>query len=307
MRQVCIVASMLVVAGCTVKQPPHTQPPVLPLAEAKAVSDPEPQPLAPPSLSDFLDELPPDVEAAVDKFAKTGKAAIIKPKDMDFVIFPYGLSQPEVRCKPFSVCDIELEPGEEVLDLAAADTVRWQFQPLREGPKDRRVTHIVVKPQDELNKMETGLVVGTDRRVYRIKLKSSPTMHVVNAKFYYPEDMVRRFNEAQDADREDQAPVIAELPTVSVEHLDYDYLIEGQTPFTPTMAMNDGKRTYLKMPHGIATQGGPALFVEQNGKSELVNYTPRQDYFVVHGVPDRMVLRSGVGRDSRDVTVSRGR
>ena len=84
------------------------------------------------------------------------------------MIFPYGLSQPEVRCKPFAICDIELEPGEEVLDLAAADTVRWQFQPLREGPKEKRTTHITVKPQDTIP-METGIVVGTDRRVYRIK------------------------------------------------------------------------------------------------------------------------------------------
>ena len=31
-------------------------------------ADPEPQPLAPPSLTTFLDELPPDVEAAVNKY-----------------------------------------------------------------------------------------------------------------------------------------------------------------------------------------------------------------------------------------------
>src|SRR5215813_2275074 len=190
----------MVLAGCAALRvsagtsSPGPQPALVqaqPVAEAPAI------PVTPPSTTTLLEELPPDVRDAMTKYTASGTAPLIdKRKEGGFLRFPYGLSQPVVLCRTDTLCDIELEPGEEVLDLGVADTVRWQFQPLREGPKDKRTIHVLVKPQDTIP-METGVVIGTDRRVYRIKLKSSPTAHVVNAKFYYPEDLVRHFNEAQ--------------------------------------------------------------------------------------------------------------
>ncbi len=155
--------------------------------------------------------------------------------------------------------------------------------------------------------MQTGVVIGTDRRVYRIIITSSPTAHIVNAKFYYPDELVHHFNEAQTAEQKAAAPVAAKLPDVSIEDLDQNYQIEGQAAFRPTWIASDGQRTYLKLPPGVSTSGAPALFVEQNGTPELVNYSARGDYLVVQGVPQRIVLQRGVGHDTQAVTIMRGR
>ncbi len=149
-------------------------------------------------------------------------------------------------------------------------------------------------------------MIGTDRRVYRIKIKSSPTAHIVNAKFYYPEDFVRHYNAAQAAAQHADAPVAAKLPTVSIEDLHQNYRVEGQAAFAPVWIADDGRRTNLKMPPGLSTSGAPALFVEQDGQPALVNYTARGDYYVVQGVPLRIVLKRGVGREAQEITVLRG-
>ena len=88
-------------------------------------------------------------------------------------------------------------------------------------------------------------------------------------KFYYPDETVRRFNEAQSTHQQDQAHIAAKLPEVSIEDLYQDYALSGEASFAPVWVADDSTRTYLKMPPGVATSGGPALFVEQDGKSEL--------------------------------------
>jgi type IV secretion system protein VirB9 len=253
----------------------------------------------------LLDELPPDVRDAMARYTASGKAPLIdKRKEGGFLRFPYGLAQPVVLCRTDTLCDIELEPGEEVLDLGAADTVRWQFQLLREGPAEYRTVHVLIKPQDSIP-METGLVIGTNRRVYRVKVKSGGPA-TVNVKFYYPEDLIRHFTEQQAQATAEHTPVVAKLPDVSIEDLHQNYQVSGDAPFRPTWVADDGKRTYLKMPAGITATSAPALYVERsNGEKAIVNYTARLPYYVVHGLFERAFLQVGTGRDAQQVTIIR--
>src|SRR5215475_4257685 len=96
------------------------------LVQAQPIGELPHTPVTPPSTTTLLDELPPDVRDAMTKYTASGKAPLIdKRKEAGFLRFPYGLSQSVVLCRTDTLCDIELEPGEEVLDLGAADTVRW--------------------------------------------------------------------------------------------------------------------------------------------------------------------------------------
>ena len=116
-----------------VSSPPDPPPA---LVQAQPVTDPPPASvILPPSTTTLLDELPADVRDAMSKYTASGKAPLIdKRKEAGFLRFPYGLSQPVVLCRTDTLCDIELEPGEDVLDLGAADTVRWQFQRFCQKP-----------------------------------------------------------------------------------------------------------------------------------------------------------------------------
>src|SRR5262245_4428278 len=126
----------MVLAGCAALRPPagtSSSGPQTALVQAQPVTDAPATPVT-PSTTTLLDELPADVRDAMTKYTASGKAPLIdKRKEGGFLRFPYGLSQPVVLCRTDTLCDIELEPGEEVLDLGAADTVRWQFQ-LRSSP-----------------------------------------------------------------------------------------------------------------------------------------------------------------------------
>src|SRR5262249_41592900 len=142
----------MVLAGCAALRLPagtSSPGPQPALVQAQPVADPPATPVTPPSTTTLLEELPADVRDAMTKYTASGKAPLIdKRKEGGFLRFPYGLAQPVVLCRTDTLCDIELEPGEEVLDLGAADTVRWQFQLLRDGPAEHRTVHVLIKPQD---------------------------------------------------------------------------------------------------------------------------------------------------------------
>jgi type IV secretion system protein VirB9 len=76
---------------------------------------------------------------------------------------------------------------------------------------------------------------------------------------------------------------------VDLSHLNMRYTIQGDTPFRPLLVFDDGVRTYFKMPH--AMQSMPALFVLEDGASQLVNYIVRQEHMVAQGLHSAYVLK----------------
>lgn len=176
--------------GCVAQRPHPAVPPPSPSAETTATSTPTATP--PATDTTLLPADSPALQQALERYQKTGTAPVIdQRKTTGFVQYPFGLSQPTVYCQPLQLCDIELEPGEEVIDLAAGDQERWVLQPLRSGPPSKRTMHVMVKPVDDTRDMETAVVIGTNRRVYRIRLVSKRKGYIVHARFYYPQDMVR--------------------------------------------------------------------------------------------------------------------
>ena len=303
MRSAHLIAaslSMLITSCAANSHPPSS----VPMAEATRVQEPAPTPLTPPADGQLVAADSPDVQAAFERYVKTGKAPLIDKKSAGFVQYPYGLSQPTVSCRPLELCDIELAPGEEILDLAAGDQERWVFQPLRSGPPAHRVVHVMAKPTDVTRDMQTTIVIGTTLRTYRIRLLSRRHGAIVNARFYYPQEMVQHFNSSQQ--QQDAQAVAATLPTLNLESLDDRYAIEGEQRWRPTWVANDGTHTYLKMPASLRTTDAPVLFVQSpSGENALVNYRIRGGYYVVDTLFDRAVLTWGVGSDKRTVTISR--
>jgi P-type conjugative transfer protein TrbG len=294
-------------AGCTVNRPPTPPPPVPPsLVEAKRVAEPTPQPLVPPADPRLLPADAPELQAAMDAFLKSGKPPVLDYSKKGYVVFPYGHSQPVVRCRPLEVCDIELQEGEEVLDVAIGDSERWVAQPLRVGPPERRTLHVLLKPTDFID-LQTTVVIGTTRRVYHLKAISRVKGAIVSARWYYPQDLVAQWNTQQQAYHDATTDVAATLPAVTLEHLDDRYEITGDAPWRPVWVANDRSKTYLRLSPASAHMELPAVFVETpNGDTALVNYRVRANFIVLDRVADRIVLTRGVGEDKQTVTVTRG-
>ena len=307
--RLAIASGIAISAGCA------TAPPLGPedfalasrVEEEVAVAEPSAPPASDAALLDGDD---PELAAAVRKFQETGNAPVVRKPG--FVVFPYGERQPILYCKPLRICDIELEAGEGVLNVALGDSERWIASKMESGSEDARRTHIVVKPTEF--DLSTNLVITTDRRVYHLGLISSLEEtggYFRSVRFYYPQDTVERWSDAAAAAHEgasrEREREVAHLPLVSPEGLNFGYRIDGdRVPWRPVQAFDDGTRVFIQMPDAMSATEAPALFVLTGDKDQaLVNYRLRGRYFVVDKLFAEAALVLGVGGKQERVTVSR--
>src|SRR5437667_11831020 len=172
------------------------------------VTDTAPEPA--PTTGELVGPDDPDIQAAMKAWKANGQEPIIR-KD-EFVQYPYGLTEAIVTCQPLRVCDIELEAGEEILNVSLGDSSRWLASPAFSGDGEGLTPHVLVKPT-ELG-IATNAVITTTRRTYYLALVSrTDATHVRRVKFYYPQDLVQQANgifRAKAAQlRQDQQTTIA--------------------------------------------------------------------------------------------------
>jgi len=312
MKHVMVSGLLLGLAGCMLQTPPpRDTPPAVPLVEAQPAQDPAPpSPVTPPAEAQLLPADAPEIRDALAQYELTGKAPVIRQDSAGFVRYPFGLSQPVVACEPLHVCDIALEPGEQVLGTPVCGDGgkdgRWVIDGFVSGPAGQRTPHVTVKPTDW--NLATNLTIGTDRRVYYIALVAKKNLYLRRIAFYYPEDAVAKFNQLRQEQAVRKPEVAVSLPQVQLDQLDERYEIAGATSWKPTWVANDGTHTFLRMPVDGMRGGSPALFVQRaSGQHALVNYRVKGGYYVVDSVFERAVLTLGSGRDKQTVTITRTR
>lgn len=178
----------------------------------------------------------------------------------------------QVFANPSFVTAILLEPGETINAVAAGDTSRWQVSET-EG-EGRPI--VLIKPRDA--GLRTNIVVVTDRRTYVVEAEAvSGVAYSAQIAWTYP--------------RAVQAPTPA-------PSFNFDYRIRtvrGARPaWMPTIAFDDGARTWIEFPESVTSTDLPPLFVIGPDGPELVNYRLDGRRFVVDRLFDVAELRLGV-------------
>ncbi len=260
--------------------------------------------------AELLAQDDPELAEAVRQFQETGRAPIVRKPG--FVRFPYGERQPILYCKPLRVCDIQLQAGEAVLNIALGDSERWIASKMESGPDGAREPHVIVKPTEF--DISTNLVITTDHRVYHLGLISTQEEkggYFRSVRFYYPQETVQRWVDAaasvREGARKEREREVARLPFVNPEGLNFAYRIKGdRVPWRPVQAFDDGTRVFIQMPSAMRVTEAPALFVRADGEDQaLVNYRLRGRYFVVDKLFSQAVMVLGVGGNQKRITVSR--
>ena len=190
---------------------------------------------------------------------------------------------------------IALQPGEELVTVAAGDTVRWIVGDTSSGSGDALRVNVMVKPIR--SGLKTNLVITTSRRTYLLELTSTEKTWMASVSWEYPKDkMLALQRQAQVASA--AAPVDSGL---SLENLRFRYAISGSNPpWKPLRAFDDGQKVYLQFPAGIAQGDLPPLFViGAEGDGQLVNYRFRSPYYIVDRLFGAAELR--LGGDKGDV------
>ncbi len=228
--------------------------------------------------------------------------------------FLFGSQQPSIVCAVLQVCDIELQPGEQVNSIHLGDQARWLIEPAVTGQGVAEVQHLIVKPLDV--GLETSLVVTTNRRTYHMRLRSHRREFMPRVSFTYPEDALAKWDEIKN--RENHAMEIKNSRTMPqtgeyLGDLDFEYKVAGDAAWKPVRVYNDGQKTIIQMPAIMAQTEAPTLLllrkeggVFSKDQTDIINYRLQGDRYVVDALFDKAVLIAGVGSNQNRVTITRG-
>lgn len=226
--------------------------------------------------------------------------------------FLFGQSQPSIVCAVLQVCDVELQPGEQVSSVNLGDAVRWLVEPALSGGGDDAIQHLVIKPLDV--GLETSLMVTTNRRTYHLRLRSHRTEYMPRVAFSYPESAASKWDTVKKRAAAQQARKGSATRSEYLGNLDFGYRVSGNAPFKPARVYNDGVKTIIEMPPTFSQGEAPTLLVIRESGSVfkkndevMVNYRVQEGRYIVDTLFDRAVLVAGVGIGQRKVTIERRR
>lgn len=257
----------------------------------------------------FTDKLDVGKDAILEsiKWQQGGSPKPILKKD-GVVRFPYGEYQPIVICQPTNLCDIELQANEEIQGIVIGDSVHWNDGdsgiPIVYSGTGKNITpHLVLKPNSA--NLETSLMVTTSKRTYMIKLKSSNTNFLARAGFYYPGEMVQKYeiNKFKKNTSNNGG-----LPLININNLNYRYsLSDKDFDWKPLQVFDDGLSVFIQFPDSVATRNLPAICIldeTSDEKCEMVNFRFNDHYYVVDKLFRKAKLVNGFGDKAQVITVS---
>ncbi|MBU0455781.1 MAG: P-type conjugative transfer protein TrbG [Pseudomonadota bacterium] len=194
----------------------------------------------------------------------------------------------QVYCAPLRVTDLQFQKGEQVVSVAAGDTLRWEVSRTYSGSGSDRVEHILLKPTDE--NLTNSLVITTNQRTYHLMLHATNTTYMAAVEWRYPDSD----NFVQQYKQEKQQ--LSDIGTnLDLNQLDFHYhfdLIQGDIPnWKPLMVFNDGRKTFIQFPANAQT--APTLFVGDKHELGVVNYHVEGNFYVVDSVVTHAQLRAG--------------
>src|SRR6218665_66047 len=231
------------------------------------------------------------------------------------VRFPFGSVQPSIVCAVLQVCDVALQPGEQVNGIQLGDAARWSVEPAISGAGPTETMHLIIKPLDV--GLETSLAVHTNRRSYHMRLRSHRTEYMPLVAFTYPEDQQAKWDmaklreqKAEQARQDNTIPQTGEY----LGNLNFEYSVDGSVAWKPTRVYNDGKKTIIEIPTAMSQTQPPTLLVVRkdgglfsDAETVMVNYRVQNNRYIVDSVFDKAILVAGVGSSQDRVTITRSK
>ncbi len=302
-----LVLAAAVLAGCASSKTPQfsydDHVPPLPSPPVIVPADPVPKPL----------HVPPGWTPArgggaagtpEGRVTNANAAARVEPRREGYYnaiqIYPWSEGALyQIYAAPGQITDIALE-HREVLSgegsIAAGDTARWIIGDTESGSGNSRRVHVFVKPTRE--DISTNLVITTDRRVYMIELRAREALYMPSVAWTYP---------AQPGGKRQPTAAAPILPAPAARNYRYGLQVEGASPpWRPVSVFDDGRRTYVVFPRGIAQGEMPPLFVlGPDGEAQIVNSRTHGNVLIVDRIFAAAELRLGSGERQQVVRILR--
>ncbi|WP_018440967.1 TrbG/VirB9 family P-type conjugative transfer protein [Trinickia symbiotica] len=169
-------------------------------------------------------------------------------------------------------------PDEEIVGVYLSNTgKRWLYH--------TSITKRDLFIEARLPGLHNAATIITTRRRYELDLRSSNAGHFDHRiAWEYADDAVRNGSKfsaqtspfgteyTQNVPGRTDAEPAANGLHVDLVHAHFDYKVEGDAPFTPTLVLDDGRFTYFQLPHDARL---PAVLVmDAHGEGEITDLIP---------------------------------
>ena len=195
--------------------------------------------------------------------------------------------------RPWAGDDGCLQPGEELVTVAAGDTVRWIVGDTSSGSGADLRVNVLVKPIR--SGLKTNLVIITSRRTYLLELTSTEKTWMASVSWEYPRDRMLALQ------RQAQRPAPPRRWIAACRWRTCAFARDRrQQSVVEAAARRRRAEGHIQFPAGIAQGELPPLFViGPEGDGQLVNYRFRSPYYIVDRLFGAAELR--LGGDKGDV------
>jgi type IV secretion system protein VirB9 len=197
----------------------------------------------------------------------------------------------EIHAMPYRTTDIQLEPGEQVLEMPFLSEEKvWEIGAGVSRKNGRDVQHFFVKPT--YANLTTSMIIITDRRVYHLLLKSFKETYMVMVQWEYPPSMP--FTVKTEAMNKRARELANDSLTVDPEFLSFDYKMSyslfRKPVWIPRRVYDDGRKTYLELDERMLHTESPVIF---NKRNERINYRVRKNLVIIDGLIEKITVRRG--------------
>jgi type IV secretion system protein VirB9 len=221
-------------------------------------------------------------------------SAMVYDYDRDFVY--------ELYCQPFRVSDVTLEPGERANEPPfISDSERWMLGAGVSYENGVPVQHFYVKPTE--SNLTASLIINTDLRVYHLILRSYRDVYMPIVRWrYHNRDMPQNYIPAS-ATSQRNSPLASSSQQASDDdsvlfpdprNLSFNYKITygifKKPKWLPTLAYDDGRKTYITFPDLILTMELPAVF---ENRADILNYRVYQNIMIIDKLIEKITIKLG--------------
>jgi len=197
----------------------------------------------------------------------------------------------EIHCQPYRTTDIQLEPGEQVLEMPFLSEEKvWEIGAGVSRKNGQDVQHFFVKPT--YASLTTSMIIITDRRVYHLLLKSFKEHWMVMVQWNYPGTMP--YTVKTEAMNRHTAELNGDGLLINPEFLSFDYKmtysIFKKPIWLPKRVYDDGRKTYIELDEKMLHMEAPVIF---NQRNERINYRVQKNLAILDELIEKITIRRG--------------
>jgi type IV secretion system protein VirB9 len=197
----------------------------------------------------------------------------------------------EIHTMPYRTTDIQLEPGEQVLEMPFLSEEKvWELGAGVSRKDGQDVQHFFVKPT--YANLTTSMIIITDRRVYHILIKSFKDTFMVMVQWEYPSSIP--FTVKTEAMNRRVRELANDSLMVNPEFLSFDYKMSyslfKKPVWIPKRVYDDGRKTYIELDEKMLHTESPVIF---NKRNERINYRVKKNLVIIDELIEKITVRRG--------------